>query len=147
MNDSSYYRMFMSGDIYRESCYRCEFANIDKPADITLGDYYEAKDDYPELFDGSVKSLRLEDGISCVITHTKSGEKLLNDMCQKLCVIPIDVSKAQRSHPQLCKPSMYSMDRNKYFKMYKIGGYHKVEKFILRRDKLKSVIKLLIRKR
>lgn len=147
LKDSAYYRMFMSGNSYREACYRCEYATIDKPADITLGDYYEAKDDYPELFDGTVQSLKIEDGLSCVITHTAEGESLLASVSTRLGVIPADIYKAQKSHPQLCRPSMYSQDRKQYFDIYKHGGYYQIEKFLARRDALKSGLKAMLRKK
>ena len=147
MKQSAYYRMFMSEDIYREACYRCQYATIDKPADITLGDYYEAKDDYPELFDGTVQSLRMEDGLSCVITHNRAGDILLHEISPRLCIIPVDIYKVQKSHRQLCKPSMYSLDRNRYFNMYKHGGYLKIEKFLVKRDALKSGLKALLGKK
>ena len=146
MKQSSYYRMFMAEDIYREACYRCEYATIEKPADITLGDYYEANDDYPELFVGSVSSLKIEQGISCVITHNSVGEMLLQNSNQRLVIIPADLLKAQRSHSQLRKPSMFSLDRSRYFSMYRNGGYGKIERFISKRDKLKDGMKRMLGK-
>ena len=36
-----YGKHFMEGDCYRESCYQCEFANINRVGDITVGDFGE----------------------------------------------------------------------------------------------------------
>ena len=36
---SSYYRLFLTGEIYRENCYSCQFACMTRVSDITLGDF------------------------------------------------------------------------------------------------------------
>ena len=146
IKDSGYYRMFMAGEIYRESCYRCQFANLNKPADITLGDYYEAKEDYPELFDGSKGNLRMDKGISCLLVNNTQGQKLIDLAKEYLHMYQVNCKKVQSSHPQLQKPQMYSKDRFIYFDMYKRYGYRHIEKYIQRRDFTKKIIKKLLHK-
>lgn len=138
--------MFMAGEIYRESCYRCQFANLNKPADITLGDYYEAKEDYPELFDGSKGNLRMDKGISCLLVNNTQGQKLIDLAKEYLHMYQVNCKKVQSSHPQLQKPQMYSKDRFIYFDMYKRYGYRHIEKYIQRRDFTKKIIKKLLHK-
>ena len=47
INKSGYYLAFMGQQSYRSFCYQCPYASLDKPADLTIGDYFEARQDYP----------------------------------------------------------------------------------------------------
>ena len=38
--DNYYYAYFLSGDIYRKSCYSCKYANMKRVGDFSLGDYW-----------------------------------------------------------------------------------------------------------
>lgn len=133
---SPYYKMFFNCDSYREHCYNCEFASIQKPADITLGDYYEAKKDYPDLFkkDGKLENVGT---ISCIILHNKNGEELLDWCSYELELIDAEINTVQNSHDQLCSPSIEGIKRDKYLNLYKkfgfkgIYGYETVQKIIL----------------
>ena len=144
--ESAYYQMFMSADSYRESCYSCKFSSIDKPADITLGDYYEAKDDYPELFNGEVESLSMNDGISSVVLHTEKGRELFASASDTLWTYEVDVKKVQNSHNELCKPQTYSKNRKCYFDIYNKRGFKPLERKIVRRIKIKRTVKRIIKK-
>lgn len=144
---SPYYKMFFNCDSYREHCYNCEFASIQKPADITLGDYYEAKKDYPYLFE---KNGKLENvgTISCMIIHNKNGEELLEQCSHELELINAEINTIQNSHDQLCSPSIEGTKRDIYLKLYKQSGfkgiyrYEAVQKIILfLPSKAKQIIK------
>ena len=37
--DSYYYKYFLAGDIFRESCYECKYACSSREGDFTMGDY------------------------------------------------------------------------------------------------------------
>ena len=36
----SYYKSFLNGDTYRECCYSCKYANLQRIGDITLADFW-----------------------------------------------------------------------------------------------------------
>ena len=61
---------FNSGKAMRMSCYHCLYKKLERPSDISIGDYH------------NVKGLDEEknDGISLVLTHTDKGEKFLQDI-------------------------------------------------------------------
>ena len=142
--DSAFCRMFLVSETYRESCYDCEFATINKPADITLGDYFEAKEDYPELFktDGALRNIC---GISSIITHNQKGTELLCQ-CNSIYKIKVDVEKVQVSHPQLCKPSSYTITRKKLFPIYNKKGYPAIVRYYKRRNALLFIPKFIVHK-
>lgn len=64
---SYYYKRFLVGDVYRESCYRCPYAGGPRPGDITLGDFWGV--------DHEAAGLDSRRGISLVIANTSKGEK------------------------------------------------------------------------
>lgn len=145
--DSYYYKYFLMGENYRENCYYCQFATINKPADITIGDYFEAKEDYPELFQPGNDLEKIGD-ISCIIVNTTKGEKLLKKYGEDLYLKVAEIDKVQASHSQLCKPSMYSSTRLNILKTYRKSGtqgvirqFEREKKKILMTKKLLSVIK------
>ena len=134
MEKSSYYRFFMECENYRDECYYCKYSSINKPSDITLGDYFEAKDDYPQLFESS--HLKGINDISCIIVHTDKGKSLLNNNKDNIYLYQVDVDKVQASHGELCKPHMYTGTRNKMLKGYNNKGYEGIEKYFNNRENL-----------
>lgn len=136
---SSYYSYFMNRNIYRENCYYCKFANTNKPADITIGDYFECSKDYPDLFKNNLVNVK---DISCIIVNTKEGEQLVNDT-RLLTLIPADIKKIQFSHAQLYKPSMYDGERLKIIKEFEKHGYSGINSGFLRRKFIYKVFRLV----
>lgn len=138
-NKSSYYRMFLGCIGYRNSCYHCRYATVNKPADITLGDYYEAKDDYPELFKSG--RFNMERGVSSVIVHTDGGEQLYLSCKKKMESQQISVEKVVHSHTQLNKPSAAKKGSQIILIIYKLFGWRGVNGFYYCFDKIKMFLK------
>jgi len=124
---SSYYKLFLLGESYREACYHCNYSSINKPADITIGDYFELKQDYPDIFK-KINSIN-GCGVSCIITNNMIGEKWINAMKNDAYIFEVDVKTVHYSHAQLCGPMKYSPLRNKIFKMYYRNGYKSVANY------------------
>ena len=62
-------KLFLRDISLRPSCYDCKFKNLSRPSDITLGD----------LWNYNIYPKEHSKGISTVIIHSKTGEKLLLD--------------------------------------------------------------------
>lgn len=147
INKSGYYVAFMSQQSYRSSCYQCPYASLDKPADITVGDYFEVKKDYPNLFVGD-NAMMDNGGVSCVITHTAKGQELLDKAVEYLYLKEVSVQKVQKSHLNLQRPSIASFERKILINGYERHGYGFVDKYYNLREfvicipkKLKKLIK------
>lgn len=133
-NKSSYYRLFLGEESYRDACYECRYASINKPADITIGDYFELKDDYPELY---VKlSERFVWDINSVIVQSFQGEKLLQLAKNSIVTFPVDIRRVQASHKQLCKPSHYTLERERVMEIYRKKGFAGIDSYYRNRDRL-----------
>lgn len=124
---SSYYRMFLGCIGYRKSCYECKYASIYKPSDITLGDYYEANEDYPELFASG--ELDMKKGISSVIIHTEVGHRLFEEQHNFIRIYPVDLNKVVDSHAQLQSPSKAKKGDFLILMLYKTFGWSGVDCF------------------
>lgn len=153
VDNSDYYRLFFSMDSYRESCYHCEYASVDKPADLTVGDYFECRKDYPELFIGK-DSLEKVNGLSCCIIHNEKGQRLLDIYGGNLTLIKADLVKVQRSHNNLCFPSKPTDRRERIVNLYMRGGFKKIHSYHRRMDMIffvpnlcKRIIKKVIGQR
>lgn len=101
--DNYYYAYFLSGDIYRKSCYTCQYANTNRPGDFTLGDYW------------GVEALRLPldtaGGCSLLIINTARAESLLRSI-QSLQLVETTMEQATYCNGQLKAPSKRSSKRD-----------------------------------
>ncbi len=131
---SPYYRLFLGEESYREACYRCQYASINKPADITLGDYFELKQIDPDLYYQLSKD-EIED-VNSVLVHTAQGNALLEMAQSFITQFPTDLRKIQASHKQLCKPSQFTLERDKVMKIYANKGFDGIDSYYKRRDYL-----------
>ena len=124
---SSYYDLFLHSDSYRDQCYRCEYANDNKPGDITIGDYFEARRDYPELFqkDGILAN---SDYLNCLLVNSDKGQELLKAYGNQLKLHSVSRKRVQLSHSNLCKPSTYGRLRLDAKEQYKKNGIKGIEK-------------------
>ena len=145
---SGYYLAFMGQQSYRTACYQCPYASLDKPADITIGDYFEVKNDYPELFIGD-DAIDDNGGVSCVIVHTDKGQELLEKAMEYLYLKDVSPQKVQNSHLNLQRPSIASIERKILINGYKKFGYSFIDKYYKLREPIVGIprrIKKLIMK-
>ena len=134
-----YYSYFLSGEIYRKSCYSCRYANISRISDITLGDFW------------GVESLKLDmnvdKGCSLVIVNSSKGLEIIRNLNADNSIKEIDIDKAIKYNEQLSKPSEYRSDRSKRIKEYNSLSGNEIQKIYVNTHKkriLKGRIKCMI---
>lgn len=64
-----YTNLFLSKLIMRECCYQCKFANLDRPSDLTIGDFWGISRVMPDFPKGN--------GTSEILVNTEKGEEIL----------------------------------------------------------------------
>lgn len=74
-----YYKAFMSAKWFRESCYSCPFAEKQRVADLTIGDFWNAEK-LPSNFGRGRR-------VSVVLVNTEKGLKCLHDTQKKINVV------------------------------------------------------------
>ena len=121
---SSYYRMFMSRAGYRSSCYHCRYATVDKPADITLGDYTLT------LKESKKYNLPSTQNYSTIITHNKKGLQLLAEIESCLTFSEVSSCEVIAKHGNLNHPSVLTADGIVLYNSYLKGGFSKVQKIV-----------------
>lgn len=136
LRKSAYYRMFMARSGYREMCYNCQFASIEKPADITLGDYYVDGKWFEKMhipFDEEKKR-----SYSCIIANTTKGKQFLNE-CSWIELNEVPVENVILEHEQLQHPSKPTAMGKKLWNLYEKGGFEKVQRYINMRNLITEI--------
>lgn len=118
--EDSYYKLFLDGLIYSEGCYNCVYATPKRCSDITLGDFWGAKNEIPDFY--KINKLTKDSSISAFIVNTKKGAQIL-DAIQNCGVIieRVDYKKITLHNPQL----NYPVRINKNERMRVISEYEK----------------------
>jgi coenzyme F420-reducing hydrogenase beta subunit len=78
-----YFVAFLRGETYRPSCYHCIFANMNRPGDITIGDFWGIGKIAPQFYS--------TDGVSICIINNDRGLRLFNNISKDYKYITISV--------------------------------------------------------
>ena len=132
---SDYYKNFLEGNIYRENCYNCRYAQINRISDITIGDFWGLSMD-SKIYDDEKK------GISVIIPCTKRGRSLIQSIFEQHAFDERTIEEACKINGQLNKP----MSKTRKFKIYydnypKIGYKNTMKKMRTFKDKIIIFIK------
>lgn len=103
-----YYCLFMDGFTYRESCYRCRYARVERVSDLTLGDFWG--------LDRSVQTP--SSGVSLILPVSEKGKAALEILKQGMTVVERSVQEAASGNEQLRHPKHKSI-RIKVFRALK----------------------------
>ena len=141
LRNSSFYRLFMARGCYRPSCYNCPFASINKPADITLGDFYPSNSDV-NINDMFSKGELL----SSVITHSEKGNSIISRLKgHDLQLVNYLVESLVNRHEQLLIPSLPTRDGIILETLRREEGFKGVQKAINKRN-IETIIPGLLKK-
>lgn len=111
---SYYYKRFLAGDVYRESCYRCPYASGERPGDFTIGDFWG--------IDVGSSGLDSRRGISVVIANTAKAEMLIPYIKNETSWAERPLEEAVRGNDQLQHPSPRPESRDVVLKRWKEEG-------------------------
>lgn len=95
-----YYKSFLNGDTYRESCYNCKYASINRIGDITLADYWGIEKEHPDFYD--------EKGVSAIIVSSKKGQEFFEKIKNNIDFIESTIEKLMNKNDNL----KFSTERN-----------------------------------
>ena len=135
-----YLKLFFSNYALRPHCHNCEYASINKPADITIADYWGLKEEHPNFFD--------EKGVSAIIVHNKKGDNLFKKL-EDIEYIESTVEKVSKKQGNLNNPSPVREDRTDFWKLYNEKGFKAICKKYADlnfKSKIKKSIKRIIKK-
>ncbi|MBD5233358.1 MAG: 4Fe-4S dicluster domain-containing protein [Bacteroidales bacterium] len=134
--ENNYIVGFLTGLLYRDSCYRCRYARAERVSDITLGDYHFDKTDSQHI-EGENRI------ISKVIINTERGAKLIEDVKPDINSTAIKYESLLKGNSQLMRPMRPHPLRDKFLAEFRLHGMAAASK-ILAKDKLRIRYHLFI---
>lgn len=105
--DDLYMKGFIQNLYLRPSCYDCKFRGFDRISDITLGDFWGADKYVQEMFDNK--------GMSVVMTHSKEGETLMNEIKNGLEIKETSSEIIKIVNPSVIYSEKFSYKRKMFF--------------------------------
>lgn len=110
--EDEFYRLFTSNYILRESCYVCHFANMNRPGDITIGDFWNIKN-VKEDFEDTL-------GISSILVNTEKGADLFDSIKSDFNYFNCDFNEI--TQPNLQHPSIKPENFEEFKKDFESQG-------------------------
>lgn len=103
--------LFMSHTILRPACYKCNYANQNRPADITVADFWGVDEVAPEFYD--------EIGVSLVIINSEKGDKIFEIAKRDVDFVDCSIEDCIKHTYTLNQPTPESPARKEFWKDYK----------------------------
>lgn len=114
-----YFASFMRGESFRESCYQCRYANLNRVGDITIGDCDSAKL-YPHFHPDECKS--------SVIVNTSIGNAVWEDVKNLFDYDVLDLMKEAEANHQLSHPFVRPKSRDCIYKDVEVTSFNQMKK-------------------
>ena len=142
-NIDPYYSSFIANRTHRLCCYTCQYANSERVADITLGDFWGIKNVHPEFYDSR--------GVSVVLVSTEKGAAFFEKVYKEFDIIESSFKNAAMSNHNLREPSPRRALRDDAYKgineeatdIFK-GSAYKIRKKTLVIINVKEGLKLIL---
>lgn len=144
---SSYYKLFLDGEIYRENCYSCPYANLKRVGDLTIGDYWGIEKYSPDIM--MKPNISSMEGVSCLLINNERGKKIIDEYGEGLAMYPVEIEKIMKINTQLREPACHTVERDKILSIFSNDGYATIEKMFQRKKiirKIKRGIKKIVPK-
>lgn len=113
-----YSRLFGSCLGFRESCYNCQFTNLNRPSDITIGDCWGIAKNRPDIDDNK--------GTSLVIVNTEKGKFIQKNILSNLEYYIIDINDYLQ--PRLREPNKRVKSVDIFWSDYLNNGFNYIAK-------------------
>lgn len=140
-NLNNYMRLFLGNICLRPSCHDCKYKQLDRPSDMTMGDYWGIENQLPELDD--------DKGTSIVMINSPNGEVLFEKIREKIVFKEVDIEKALPPRADSRKSVRMHPKREKFFKQMDYKSIEQLTKllnqsFLIRIKRLvKKILKRL----
>ena len=126
--------------MFRHSCGNCPFANLRRPGDITLADFWGWETVVPDFN-------KDDKGISLLLINTEKGTKIFNLIKEKIITQKVEIEQCLQ--PNLQHPSRINLKRDLFEKDYSKKGFKYIKKKYVDggiRHKIQTLVHKIIRK-
>ena len=139
----SFYKHFLTGTFYRENCYSCPYARLERVSDLTIGDYWGIEARHAEDIRNGKMPVRKD--WSCVLVNTEKGQQLLDVHGSALALYASQADWVAQDNHQLRHPSARPAERAALLERYEQGGYAAVEDAFMQKcgGKLRYHVRLI----
>ncbi len=135
--ESSYYYYYVVNATYRESCYECPFAKINREGDITIGDFWGGR--------ALIQNVDPDLGVSAIIVSSLKGQSIFNECLDLFSYVETEMETMTKENPNLLHPSERGSEADLFWKTYSDGGFEAVEK-LHKQMHSKSILKEKIKR-
>lgn len=130
-----YFASFMRGESFRESCYQCHYANLNRVGDITIGDCDSAK-----LF----PDFHPRQGKSTVLINNSHGIDLWDRVKHLFDFADLDVEKEAKANHQLSYPFVRPSVRDAiYSDVYQLDFWSMKRKYADPQTKQRKILSFI----
>ena len=131
LDEDTFVKGFLQNLYLRPSCYECRYRGFDRPADVTLADFWGVQDVLPEFFD--------DKGTSIVIIRNELVESILEEYRDSLIIKEISEETLRKTNTAIEKSCTAHPKREEFFNT----EYRSVKKAVHRivKDPVKIAIK------
>ncbi len=119
-SNSSFYNAFKSYSIFRNGCYNCEYATLQRVSDITLADFWGI-----EKYDFKKDT---QNGVSMVITNTPKGFEIFEYIGEKIVCKEFPLQCGIESNHCLTHRTVKPAKRDEVIHSFASLGYEKTAK-------------------
>ncbi|MBP3627785.1 MAG: Coenzyme F420 hydrogenase/dehydrogenase, beta subunit C-terminal domain [Clostridia bacterium] len=116
----SFIELFRYDVCLRDSCTNCPFTSLNRPGDITIGDFWGVENVMPQISDNM--------GTSAVIVNSEKGKKIIESISASLQLYPCSKEDIAKKQPPLKFPSSFSNKYNSFQHDFKTLPFDKVLK-------------------
>lgn len=92
--------------LLKHCCGTCKFKNIEQVSDITIGDFWGVKSEYPDFFDNK--------GVSVVLINNSKGRKLFEMYGSAFEILESNIAIIKKHNPRLLSPSQNNTRSNEF---------------------------------
>lgn len=108
-------RWYFRNLILRESCTQCRYCNMNRPGDVTLGDFWGIEKEMPDFYD--------DRGVSLVMCSTEKGRQALECAKEQLTLATSHPEAAAAVQPRLQGVAVqHGTHREAFWKTYRKNG-------------------------
>lgn len=141
-----YYTDFLKGVNYRELCYSCQYANLNRIGDLTIGDFWGAEKYFPNL--------DAHKGISLLLVNSSKGEQIIQLINNSVSLYETSKENAVAGNHNLIMPTTRPEHRDTYYQSALVdiekweNDYVNTKswKMAMLKSKIPSFIKKLLRR-
>lgn len=120
-----YYSAFIYAETYRESCYKCSYANCQRCGDISIGDFWGFEVQHSE------SDINWEDGVSVVLINTERGKREFKKISSQLYFEASSIDKAKEKNNNLHDFAVRPEVREEFYKNIDMYGFKWANKQML----------------